>query len=277
MKLKLLNLSNMFWIKSRLIPSLLCFTLLSLILGCSSEESKGDDEVVEKIALSEEEQIIRQVENKLGISAAEEYDIQILYKHINPDTLQDALILVNRKAHAFQRAKNNNTERFFEKTGFTAPHNHVFVKLGGVNNIISTTPIGSNVKYPLRAKFIELTSKAHQDFYVEYRIRNSLQRNYYTVRNNNLFLTFSCPVFDSIGAKQPKVYDIQHLISPVRITKDIALYHGRFLNYDSKTIEDVNGFDPQPDEIIGTKDLFVYFIFDDQSMKYITPMRAEDK
>lgn len=275
MKLKLLNLSNMFWIKSRLIPSLLCFTLLSLILGCSSEESKGDDEVVEKIALSEEEQIIRQVENKLGISAAEEYDIQILYKHINPDTLQDALILVNRKAHAFQRAKNNNTERFFEKTGYTAPHNHVFVKLGGVNNIISTMPVGSNVKYPLKAEFIELTSKAHQDFYVDYRIRNSLQRNYYTVRNNNLFMTFSCPIFDSIGSNSPTVYDIKHPISSVRIAKDIALYHGKIVGYNPTEIEDVNYFEPK--EIEGTNELYVYFIFDDKSMKYKTPMRTEEE
>lgn len=262
----------MFWIRFSI-----SFVLMGAWVGCSPEEENLQTPASQEEVISEEQKIIRQIENKLGISAAETYDIQILYKHIDPDTLKDALILVNREDHAFQRVKQSNSETFFEKTGYTAPQNYVFVKLGGTDQVISTTPIGSNVKYPLRAKFIELTSKAHQDFYVEYRIRNSLQRNYYTVRNNNLFLTFSCPVFDSIGAKQPKVYDIQHLISPVRIAKDIALYHGRFLNYDSKTIEDVNGFDPQPDEIIGTKDLFVYFIFDDQSMKYITPMRAEDK
>ncbi|HLV43084.1 MAG TPA: hypothetical protein VKY37_12450 [Brumimicrobium sp.] len=260
----------MFWTKSKRIIQIYFFISLFLFSACSSEKENQEIDKEEKAVLTEEEQIIRQVENKLGISAAEEYDIQILYKFINPDTLQDALILVNRKDHAFQRAKINNSERFFENTGYTAPHNHVFVKLGGLKNIIETTAVGSNVNYPLEAKFIELTSKAHQDFYVDYRIRNSLQRNYYTVRNNSIFKTFSCPVFDSIGADIPKVYDIQHKVSSVRIAKDIALYQGEILDYNPEEITDVNNYTPK--EIIGTDNLFVYFIFDQQSMKYKTPM-----
>jgi hypothetical protein len=263
----------MFWIKYSV------FTLLSffviLLFGCSSENNDQQPEENSEVKeLSEDEQIKRQVENALDISAAEAYDIQIMYKHINPDTLQDALILVNRKSHAFKRAENNNSERFFENTGYTGPYNHVFVKLGGMKSLISTMAVGSNANFPLKAKFIELTSKAHQDFYVDYRIRNSMQRNYYTVRHDNLFLTFSCPVFDSVGSESPKVYDIQYPQSPVRIAKDIALYQGSFSNYQPDQIEDVNAY--EPDGIIGSNDLFVYFIFDDQSMKYMTPMRADE-
>ncbi|HZH85805.1 MAG TPA: hypothetical protein VFD77_00715 [Brumimicrobium sp.] len=265
----------MFWTKFRVTPVFVIIFFLVLFVGCSSEELEKQDEIAEKITLSEEEQVVRQVEANLGITAAEEYDIQIIYKYINPDTLRDALILVNRKSHAFKRAKNNDTESFFEKTGYTAPHNHVFVKLGGVKNIISTMAVGSNVKYPLEPTFIELTSKAHQDFYVDYRVRNSMHRNYYTVRNNSLYLTFSCPVFDSIGAEVPKVYDIQHPISSVRIARDIALYDGEILDYNPDEIEDVNYYTPK--EIVGTKDLFVYFIFDDRSMKYITPMSSKQE
>lgn len=265
----------MCWTESRRITQFFVFLSLVLLSACSSEEKNKEGVESEALILTEEEQIIRQVENKLGITAAEKYDIQILYKYINPDTLQDALILVNRKDHAFQRAKTNNSERFFENTGFTAPHNHVFVKLGGENGIISTTAVGSNVEYPLEATFVELTSKAHQDFYVEYRIRNSMQRSYYTVRNNTLHLTFSCPVFDSIGAETPKVYDIQHRVSSVRISKDIALYHGKIVDYNPNEIKDVNYYSPK--EIISTDKLYVYFVFDDNAMKYVTPMRGAEE
>lgn len=260
----------MFWIKSRKL-SQVCFLFSALLIfGCTSEVKDEVEVQTKSNELTEEELMIRQVENSLGITAAEKYDIQIEYKYINADTLQDALILVNRAEHAFQRAKNNDTERFFENTGYTAPHNHIFVKLGGVKKLLSTVAIGSNVKYPLEATFLELTSKAHQDFYVDYRIRNSMQRDYFTVRRNNIYKTFSCPVFDSVGVENPRVYDIQHRESSVRIAKDIALYHGEFEDYEPSEIEDVNNYTPKG--IIGTDKLFVYFIFDDRTMKYKTPM-----
>src|SRR5690554_6012991 len=97
-----------------------------------------------------------------------------------------------------------------------------------------------------------------------------MQRDYFTVRRNNIYKTFSCPVFDSVGVENPRVYDIQHRESSVRIAKDIALYHGEFEDYEPSEIEDVNNYTPKG--IIGTDKLFVYFIFDDRTMKYKTPM-----
>lgn len=267
----------MYWTKFKHIKLLFFFIGTFFISACSNEIEETKDPLENEIkeTLSEEEQIILQVESILSINAEENYDIQIEYKYINEDTLRDVLVLVNRKEFAFQKAKSTNTERFFQNTGHTGLYNYVFVKMGGQKNLISTNPVGSNAEYPLKSTFLELTSKAHQDFYVEYRVKNSFYRNYYTVRGNRLFLTFSCQVFDNIGEINPKVYDIQHLTSPVRIAKDIALYEGKIVDYNPSEIEDVNNYEPK--EIVKSGELYVFFIFNDKLMKYVTPMRAEEE
>lgn len=281
MKLKSQNLLSMFWteFKNYKIP----FILLGFLFFSSCNEESNTSKSVEveektddstKLE-SEKEQIIRQVEGALSIPATEKYDIQIQYEFINEDTLRDAVILVNRKEFAFEKAKNTNTERFFEETGNTGLYNYVFLKLGGKDRIISTNPVGSNANYPLEVKFIELTSKAHTDFYVEYRVRNSLHRNYYTLRRNDLFLTFSCPQFDKIGEEQPLVYDIKHPSSSVRIAKDIALYKGQIVDYSASEIKNTNFYTPK--EITSNGELFVYFVFNEKTMKYVTPMPAMEK
>ena len=265
----------MFWTKFKHNNLLFIFSIFLITSSCTSVESVDDNELnkekIELETLTDEEKIIRQVENILDISAAENYDIEIQYQYIDPDTLKDALILVNRGEFGHQKAKRTNTERFFKTTGNTGLYNFIFLKLGGVDKIISTNPVGANADYPLTFEFLELTSKAHKDFLVEYRVRNSLHRNYYTVRNDRLFLTFSCPVFDSIGAPNPRVYDIQHTTSDVRIAKDIALYEGSIVDYKVDEIENINEFTPK--DIIRDGDLYVFFIFDDKKMKYVTPMR----
>lgn len=252
------------------------FLIAGFIVSCADNEEKtavkNKEEKSAENPLSEKEQIIRQVENSLSIDATEDYTIEIIPKHIDSDTIEDALILVNRKEFAFKKAKRTNTESFFESTGYSGQYNFVFVKLGARKKLLSTIPVGSNANYKLTHEFVELTSKAHKDFYVEYRVRNSLYRNYYTVRNNILHLTLSCPVFDEIGEENPRVYDIQHVESPVRLAKDIVLYEGKMVDYDPKNIENVNFY--QPKEIVKNGPLYVYFIFDDKRMKYVTPMKA---
>lgn len=269
----------MFWTEFKNHKLSLILIIFLFFTSCS-DDRKFTDDVVKTDSkeedsnqnLSEKEQIIRQVESVLSIPATEDYDIQILYKHLDEDTLRDAIVLVNRKEFAFDKAKNTNTERFFGETGNTGLYNYVFLKMGGKDKLISTNPVGSNANFPLSVHFLELTSKAHTDFYVEYRVRNSLYRNYYTVRKNKLFLTFSCPEYDKIGEEEPLVYDIQHPTSSVRIAKDIALYKGQIVGYNPSEIEDVNAYTPK--EIKSNGELFVYFVFNERTMKYVTPMPA---
>lgn len=266
----------MYWTEFKKIATLALTVFL--LSSCAENADKAEEQVNAEVkeeakqetAITKEQQIARLVENELNIPATEEYDIQILYKNIDADTLEDALVLVNRKEAGFQNAKLNDREHFFANTGYTGLFNYVFVWLGNSKSLLKTTPVGSNVNYALRAEFLELTSKAHTDFYVEYRVKNSLYRNYYTVRGKEIFLTLSCPVFDEVGEPNPIVYDIQHRESSVRLSKDIALYRSQFLDYNPAEIEDVNAYEPKG--IMSSDDLYVYFIFDDNKKKYVTPM-----
>ncbi len=249
-------------------------TLLLLMTNCSNEEMNRNNTSNSQESLGFEAKIRRQVENSLDIDATEDYTIDIHKAYINPDTLKDALIMVNRKKWAFKRAKKNNNEAFFNRMGHTGPFNYVFVQLGGeASELLSTTPIGSSADYPLEHHFEKITSEAHTDFYVDYRVRNSMHRNYYTVRDNHIYLTFSCPVFDKIGEADPKAFFIDHAESSVRIAKDIALYEGIIKDYDTAAIKNSNNYKPKA--ILPTEKLYVFFIFDQKSMKYKTPMKPD--
>ena len=263
----------MYWnvFKRSLILKLFITSPLFVIISCGGEK---DSAVVENPSkgekLSFSEKIARQVENDLSIAATEEYDLRIIKEYIDNDTLEDALILVNREEWSKEKLKKSVNKSFTEKTGNAGFYNNVFVKLGSQDELLKTPAIGSAPDFKLTSEFLTLTSQASKDFYVNYKIRNSMHRNYYTVRNNRLYLTFSCPVFDSIGEGNPRVYAIEHKESSVRISKDIAMYKGKIAGYDPDKIENPETYIPQ--EIIPTDELIFYFIFDDKSMKYTTPM-----
>jgi hypothetical protein len=235
--------------------------------GPNSAEGQNDLKL-EKLSFSEK--IARQVESNLSINAAEEYDLRIIKEYIDNDTLEDALVLVNREAWSKEKLKKSVNKSFTQKTGNAGFYNNVFVKLGGTDELLKTPAIGSAPDFKLSSEFLTLTSLANKDFYVNYKIRNSMHRNYYTVRNKRLYLTFSCPVYDSIGEKDPRVYSIQHKESSVRISKDIAMYKGEIAGYDPEKIENPDTYIPE--KILPTDELIFYFIFDDKSMKYKTPM-----
>ncbi len=256
------------------------FIFLSLLLfSCSWEdqnvifEDAVTPDTLEVSTLSLEDEIKRQIELSLDIPRNEEYDIQFHYDYINRDTLMDIIILVNREAYAFQKSQRENKLSFLEYMGFTGPYNYVFVKLGGSKKVIQAPPVGSSVFHPLIIHFEPITIPGQNDFYVQYRSRNSMFRNYYTIRGEEIYLTFNCPEFDLIGEENPKAYYIEHSESTVRTAKDIALYHGIIPNYTSTEIEDVNNFTPS--NIQSTGELFVYFIFDEKTKKYKTPFTPE--
>lgn len=262
--------------KSKLNLSIVVLLLAFVLPGCKNgnEDSKSKEDK-KKSRITFEERAKRAVEADLKINASEKYDIQIHKAHIDRDTLEDAVILVNRKQWAFERAEKNDNVNFSKKVGFTGPYNNVFVYIAEYDEFISTPNVGSSAEYPLDVHFEVITTPSQKDFYVEYRVRNSKHRNYYTVRNDRVYLTFNCPVFDKIGESEPEAYSIQHKESSVRLAKDIALYHAEIANYKPSEIQNVNNY--SPDQIVPTDELYVFFIFDEKTMSYVTPMVNDKK
>jgi hypothetical protein len=259
---------------------ILLIFIASIIGSCTSKETtEGTNEPVEKQENKQQTEAEiktkaqRYIENNLKINATETYTLTHTKAYLDQDTLVDYIFLVNREAYALAKVEAEGNQKFFEYMGRTGPHNHVFVYLAGEDMFLETPPVGSAVEHPLSLTVGYLTAPSRQDFWVDYRTRNSMHRNYYTVRNKKLYLTFNCPVFDHIGEPSPTVYDIVHKESDVRIAKDIYMYHATFANYNFDEISDINSY--TPDSIIGSEDLFVFFLFDDKNLVYKTPFKRE--
>lgn len=217
----------------------------------------------------------RKVESNLKIDASENYDLKIIEAYLDKDTLKDALILINREEFAIKKAKKEDKEKILKSFGYTASENYIYVFRGASQKVLTTPGIGSSIYHMLEAGLGELTSPGQNDFWVDYRFRNSMFRNYYTMRGDKLFLTLNCPIFDNIGEQEPDAYFIEHREVEARISKDIAIYEGGILNYDPSKIEDTYNF--TPDSIVKKDDVFVYFIFDPSRNKFVTPMKPKDE
>jgi hypothetical protein len=241
----------------------------------NNERETSKKEIMSVFQPNFEAFVRRKVEAELGISAVEKYDLQIHLAHLDKDTITDAVILINRKQFALDKAQKESKEKFLENTGYTARENYVYVFKGGSGKILSTPPVGSSIFHPLTVEFEEISTPGQNDFWVAYRLRNSLFRNYYTMRGEKLFLTLNCPVFDEIGNKEPEAYYIEHRSVATRIAKDIVIYKGKIKDYDPSTIVDINNFTPS--EIIPTDYIDVYFIFDPDRKTYVTPMAPKDQ
>lgn len=215
----------------------------------------------------------REVESLLTINATENYTMTIHEEYLDRDTLIDAVVLVNREEFAKKKAAEDGDTSFEELVGYTGPYNHVFTYINGSKKLLQAPPVGSSAEYPLTVQFETISNPSQKDFFIEYRVKSSVNRNYYTLDKGKVILTFSCPLYDFMDPQNPTIYAIKHQESDVRISKDIALYKGNIVNYSPNTIQDFMSY--YPEEVVATDDLYVYFIYDKKRMKYVTPMKPE--
>jgi hypothetical protein len=256
--------------------------ILLIFLGITScEEAKKDDTKNKKEATADkkivnvfdsdfENFIRREIEAELAINAAENYTLEIHRSRLDKDTITDAVITLNRREFGLERMKKEGKENLLKKSGYTLRENYVFVYKGSSGKVLTTPPIGSSVFHTLSVFFEQITTPGQNDFWVEYRFRNSLFRNYYTLKGETLYLTLNCPVFDQIGEENPEVFDITHRSVKTRIAKDIVIYEAVIPDYDPENIEDINDYSPS--RIEAKEDIFVYFIYDNDRKSYVTPM-----
>lgn len=249
---------------------------LSLLLLSACQERKNNPAPPNEIAQATEDLdnwITRQVESLLKINAAENYTLAIHQEYLDRDTLIDAVILVNREEYAKKKAAEDGDTSFDEILGYTGPYNYVFTYINGSKKIHQAPPVGSSAEHPLTVQFETISNPSQKDFFVDYRVKSSINRNYYTINNGKVFLTFSCPLYDFMNPEKPTLYVIKHLESDVRIGKDIALYEGNIPNYDHTKISDFKSY--YPNNVVSTDNLYVFFIYDKKKMKYVTPMQPQ--
>ncbi len=247
----------------------LIIALFISIVSCESgntDEIKSTEDSTEVVNQSFEEQTKREIEGRLQIPANEKYTFKIYKSLINSDTIQDAIIAVNRLEFAMNEAIKNGKEVKSAELGFMGNYNY-FIYYDGANERYSVPiPIPSTPGRPLDVEFMPITSPTRNDVMIGYRIRNSGWKAYFSVFNEaDLLLVFRWNTFDKAGEKEPIALLHQLTESKAGIGNDIEIYESEIDNYLPSQVTDYNTYVPS---ITKKKKLLYRFFFDQKFGKF---------
>jgi len=243
--------------------------LITVLFSCNGNgnETTGTPEEGEQPTMNEtfEQRVKREAEAKLQIPATEKYSLRIYKAYINSDTVQDAIITVNRMQFAMDQAIKMKKTAQAAELGYTGNYNYLFFYDGAIDMISDAIPAPSSPGRELDISFQSITSPNKKDVLVDYRIRNSGWRCYFTAAGQGkLALMFQWKLFDHIGDEVPEA--LNHVLeeSPEGVMKDISIYQSSVDNY-VLPIKDFYTYEPK----ITKKGALLYrFFYDPSIVKY---------
>ena len=246
------------------------FTLaLALIAfaGCKNDsaENAPNTSGEAKVKESFEARVKREIEAKLQLPATEKYTYAIHREFISSDTIQDAIITVNRMAFAIDESIRTNSTAKAVEMGYMGNYNFFFYYDGAKDRFSVPIPVPSSPGRPLDVSFESIVSPARKDVMIDYRIRNSGSRAYFTVLNeSDLLLIFRWNRFDHAGESKPTALLHSLEESPNGGAKDIVIYESE-LDNNAEVTKDVYQFEP----VITKKGKLVqHFIYEPRAAKY---------
>jgi len=230
-------------------PSSICVLLfLTLIIASCSNEKKTTDPVEDPAKalqnLPFEQRYKREIVEKLNIGSKEKYTMHVYKAFINSDSIEDAIITVNRLQFAEDEAIKSGKTAKAAELGFTGNYNYFFYYDGSLDQISDPVPVPSSPGRPLDVSFVSISSPTKKDIVIDYRIRNSGWRSYFTsTGDGTLALMFQWKWFDGIGEENPEA--LNHVLdpSPEGISQDISIYASSIDNHSTE-IKDVYTFVP---------------------------------
>ena len=241
----------------------LCLTITS----CSEEKSDLPVENMEEDTknLSLEEMADRHVRATLDIPPTEKFSLKIYKEHLDGDDKLDAVITVNRLSYALEEAAQSNNSAKQAEVGFTGNYNFIFYYDGHSNQITPDIKIASSAHGELKVSFEHISSEAYKDILVDYKIRNSSFRDFFTTLNHSPILVFQWKIYDRLGEKDPEAIYFEYAPGTQSISKDILLYEGNLDNASS--VNDIYKFEPK----ISKKGKLLHrFFYLDDAGKYFT-------
>ncbi|MFA9210499.1 MAG: hypothetical protein ACEQR5_01635 [Moraxellaceae bacterium] len=228
---------------------------LILVIACSLFLAAcGNDEVENTVSetttppnelnLDFDQRARREVEAKLQIPVTEKYAFKVYKEFINADTIQDAIITVNRMEYAISDAIKKNKQAKMAEIGFMGNYNFFFYYDGATDQFSVPLPVPSSPGRPLEVSFKNMVSDLTKDVIIDYRIRNSGWRSYFSVFNEtDLTLVFQWKLFDYAGEEKPEA--LLHVLEASRehSGKDILIYNSEIDHY-SQNIGDMYQYVP---------------------------------
>jgi len=247
------------------------FILLSLIFSllffsCDRKKEDDNSEKDLKTTITLEEMAKRHVEATLNIPHDENYTFSIHKKHLDNDTILDAIILVNRLNFALDEAAKSGNSAKAADLGFIGRYNSLFYFDGGLNKISPEIPLPSSAHSLLKLNFTSFSGNEYTDFTIDYKIRNSQFRNYYIVINHTPVRVFQWKVYDYLKEQNEESYYFEFERGSYSQVKDILIFKGVISN--NKEVDDIYNFEPQIKK--SGLELIHRFFFLDKEFKYFT-------
>ena len=211
--------------------NVLLFCFFAFTLSCTEEVKKESDffdaiEKKEEIYKTIDERIIRHIEGNLSISATEKYTYQVYKSELNGDDSLDYIITVNRLEKAIDEAIAGNDVAKRAEIGYMGNFNYYFFMDGLSKEITTAIAVPSSPNAELVVNFEHIRSEGFNDFTIDFRIRNSKFRRFYTVVKNVPRKTFEAKIFDRLGENNPEAYFIKFQPGSFSLAKDILVYKG---------------------------------------------------
>ncbi len=206
-----------------------------------------------------------EIESKLKIGDKEKYSYHVYKAFINADSIEDAIITVNRMQFAEDEAIKSGKVTKAVEMGYVGTYNYFFYYDGAIDQISEPITVPSSPGRELDISFASITSPDKQDIIIDYRIRNSGWRSYFTSTNEgHLSLMFQWKWFDHVGEAVPEA--LNHVLepSPEGQSQDIAIYQSTIDDYNPE-VGDVYAYMPK----ITKKGALMYrFFYDPAVSKY---------
>lgn len=246
---------------------LLFFVGLGLVSCGEGEElvdGSTDSEKTEERLLDNEE-IKRHVEAQLKILPTENYDIQIFEEHLDTDEKIDKVIAVNLLDRAIKEADASGQREYREKMGYTGQFNYIFYIDGKTQTITSGIAVPSSPPFKLNVSFDYLTSPTHKDIIVDFRIRRSEFRQFYSIRQRVPIQVSETELFFNLGDDEFEAFYVELEEIPGQPWLSIAVYEGEFTNPTIEKLEDTYKVTP---EIKKGGKLIRRWYFSEKHLKY---------
>ena len=247
------------------------FVCLSLLTIISCEESQEDNQkVIDESQLPEDHGDLnsyakRHVEAQLRISANEKYEMKIFKGNLDGDDKQDAIITVNRLNFAIEEAAKSENPAKRAEIGYMGNFNFFFYYDGAKDMISPPIVIASSPLLPLKISFENISSENYKDILIDFRIRNSSFKDFFTVINHTPRRVFEFRNFDGMGTSKSECYSFKFTTGSYSAFKDIQVFKANLGAV--QTNADLNTFEPS---INTTSELLYTFFYVPQEGKYMT-------
>lgn len=239
------------------------------LISCENEEESADEtsegKKVEDRRVLDNEDIKRHIEAQLKILPTENYDIQIYEEHLDTDDSLDKVITVNLLERAVKDAEMKNRTEYRAKMGYTGQFNYIFYIDGKSQTITSGIAVPSSPHFKLEIDFDYITSPTHKDLIVDFRIRRSEFRQFYTIRERVPIQVSESELFFNLGDDEYESFYLELEEMPGQPWKSIAVYEGISTKENIENLEDSYLIIP---EIKKSEKLIRRWYFSEKHLKY---------